>query len=80
MDIIFLRDLRIETIIGIYDWERRIKQTVSLDDDLQIHARQLLQRLYRELCPPRIAAKGRSYAAFPKDPGQQPGTVESRRD
>ena len=31
MDIIFLRDLRIETIIGIYDWERRIKQTVSLD-------------------------------------------------
>jgi 7,8-dihydroneopterin aldolase/epimerase/oxygenase len=31
MDIIFLRDLRIETLIGIYDWERRIKQTVSLD-------------------------------------------------
>jgi 7,8-dihydroneopterin aldolase/epimerase/oxygenase len=31
MDIIFLRDLRIETVIGIYDWERRIKQTVSLD-------------------------------------------------
>lgn len=31
MDIIFLRDLRIETLIGIYDWERRIRQTVSLD-------------------------------------------------
>lgn len=31
MDIIFLRDLRIETVIGIYDWERRIRQTVSLD-------------------------------------------------
>ena len=31
MYIIFLRDLRIETLIGIYDWERRIKQTVSLD-------------------------------------------------
>jgi len=31
MDIIFLRDLRIDTVIGIFDWERRIRQTVSLD-------------------------------------------------
>ena len=31
MDIIFISELRIETIIGIYDWERVTKQTVSLD-------------------------------------------------
>ena len=31
MDIIYLHDLRIETVIGVYDWERRIKQTVILD-------------------------------------------------
>jgi dihydroneopterin aldolase len=31
MDIVFLRDLKIETIIGIFDWEREIKQTVTLD-------------------------------------------------
>ena len=31
MDIVYIRDLRIETIIGIYDWEREIRQTVSLD-------------------------------------------------
>lgn len=31
MDIIYLNDLRIETVIGIYDWERRVKQTVILD-------------------------------------------------
>lgn len=31
MDIIYLRDLRIDTIIGIYDWERRMKQTIILD-------------------------------------------------
>ena len=31
MDIVFLRGLRVETVIGIYDWERRIKQTVVLD-------------------------------------------------
>jgi len=31
MDIIYLQDLRIDTIIGIYDWERRTKQTISID-------------------------------------------------
>ncbi|MCG8426075.1 MAG: dihydroneopterin aldolase [Chromatiales bacterium] len=31
MDIVFLRDLKLETVIGIYDWEREIKQTVILD-------------------------------------------------
>lgn len=31
MDIVFIEDLRIETVIGIYDWEKQIKQTVALD-------------------------------------------------
>jgi len=30
-DTIFLSDLRVETIVGIWDWERKIKQTVSID-------------------------------------------------
>ena len=30
-DTIFLRDLRVETVIGIWDWERKIRQTVSID-------------------------------------------------
>ena len=34
MDIIYLRELRIETVIGIYDWERRIKQPVIIDLDM----------------------------------------------
>ncbi len=34
MDIIYLRDLRIDTVIGIYDWERRIKQTIILDIEM----------------------------------------------
>jgi len=34
MDIVFIRDLRIDTVIGIYDWEREIKQTVVLDIEL----------------------------------------------
>ena len=34
MDIVFIQDLRIETVIGIYDWERKIRQTVSLDIEM----------------------------------------------
>ncbi len=34
MDTIFLRDLRIRTIVGIWDWERRLPQVVSIDLDL----------------------------------------------
>ncbi len=30
-DTIFLSDMRVETIVGIWDWERKIKQTVSID-------------------------------------------------
>lgn len=31
MDIIFLRRLAIETVIGIYDWERAIRQRIVID-------------------------------------------------
>lgn len=31
MDIIFLRDLKVDTVIGIWEWERRIRQTVVID-------------------------------------------------
>lgn len=34
MDIIYLHDLRIDTVIGVFDWERRIRQTVILDLDM----------------------------------------------
>jgi 7,8-dihydroneopterin aldolase/epimerase/oxygenase len=34
VDIIFLGGLEVETIIGIYDWERTTKQTVVLDIEM----------------------------------------------
>lgn len=34
MDLVFLHGLRVDTVIGIWDWERRIKQTLVLDVDL----------------------------------------------
>lgn len=30
-DIIFLKDLRIQTIVGVWEWERRLPQVVSID-------------------------------------------------
>ena len=30
-DTIFLSELRVDTVIGIWDWERKIRQTISID-------------------------------------------------
>ena len=30
-DIIYIKDLRVKTIIGIFDWERKVKLEVSID-------------------------------------------------
>ncbi|MDP1708532.1 MAG: dihydroneopterin aldolase [Gammaproteobacteria bacterium] len=34
MDIIYLHDLKIDAVIGIFDWERRVKQTITLGLDM----------------------------------------------
>lgn len=34
MDIVFIRDLRIATVVGIYAWERKVRQTVAIDLDM----------------------------------------------
>lgn len=39
MDKIFLRELEIDAVIGIWEWERRIKQKVSIDLDMAVDAR-----------------------------------------
>ena len=31
MDIIFISELKIETLIGIYEWEKTVPQTIQLD-------------------------------------------------
>lgn len=31
MDIIYIHELQVETVIGINDWERSVKQVVSMD-------------------------------------------------
>jgi dihydroneopterin aldolase len=34
MDRVFIEDLRIETTIGIYDWEKKIRQVVAFDIEM----------------------------------------------
>lgn len=34
MDVVFLHGLEIETVIGIYDWERQVTQKVIIDLDM----------------------------------------------
>ena len=36
MDIIFIADLRLDILVGVYDWERRVPQTVQLDLEIGI--------------------------------------------
>ena len=34
MDIIYLHGLKVDCIIGVWEWERRIRQTVTVDLDM----------------------------------------------
>jgi dihydroneopterin aldolase len=40
MDIVFIEDLAVETVIGIYDWERKIRQKVVFDLEMATDIRQ----------------------------------------
>ena len=34
MDIVYIRDLRIDVVIGIYEWEKRIKQQININIEM----------------------------------------------
>ena len=34
MDIIYLHGLRVEAVIGIWEWEKRIRQVIEIDLDM----------------------------------------------
>ena len=43
MDIIFITELKIDTVIGIYDWERKVKQTICIDLEMGTDIRKSAQ-------------------------------------
>ncbi len=36
MDIIFINDLRVDTVIGVWEWERRIRQTLVMQVEMGV--------------------------------------------
>jgi dihydroneopterin aldolase len=34
MDVVYIRDLRIDTFIGVYEWEQQVRQTISIDVEM----------------------------------------------
>ena len=40
MDIIFIQDFRLDMLIGVYDWERHVPQTVQLDIEIGLPPRE----------------------------------------
>ena len=36
MDLIYLHDLKVDCVIGIWDWERRTTQTMTIDIDIAV--------------------------------------------
>ncbi len=39
MDIVFLHEMKIDTVIGIWEWERKIRQTVVIDLEMSADIR-----------------------------------------
>jgi dihydroneopterin aldolase len=39
MDTIFINDFRLEILVGVYEWERRVPQTVQLDLEIGLPPR-----------------------------------------
>lgn len=44
MDTIFLKDLRVKTIVGIWEWERRMPQVISIDLEMAADIRRAAER------------------------------------
>jgi 7,8-dihydroneopterin aldolase/epimerase/oxygenase len=40
LDIIFISDFRLEILVGVYEWERRVPQTVQLDLEIGLPPRE----------------------------------------
>lgn len=43
MDIIFLKEFRVKTLIGIYPWEKKIPQTIELNIEIALPSQQASQ-------------------------------------
>ena len=42
-DVVFIEALKVDTVIGVYEWERSIQQTLQFDVEMRIDIRQAAQ-------------------------------------
>jgi len=64
-DVIFLRALAVECIIGFIDWERRLKQTILIDLELPVNCREAAvhDEVERTLDYKKVAKRVSAFAA-----------------
>lgn len=43
MDIVFIKGLTIDTVIGVYDWEKKIRQSIMLDIEMKFDIKNAAQ-------------------------------------
>lgn len=43
MDLLFIRELKVETIIGVFDWEKNNRQTLIIDVDMAVDIRKAVE-------------------------------------
>ena len=65
MDIVFLQQLQLEAVIGVYDWEREIRQPLTMDLELatDVKAAASTDRIQDALDYHAIAKRITSYVA-----------------
>ena len=49
MDKVFIKNLKVEAIIGIYEWERQVKQVISLDIEMDEIQNELQRKMVEEI-------------------------------
>ena len=48
MDKVFINNLQVETIIGIFDWEREVRQVISIDLEMEFDNKKAAKSDYIE--------------------------------
>ena len=50
MDKVFIKNLEVEAIIGIFQWEREVRQLISVDIEMDFHNKTFLSEQLTGVC------------------------------
>ena len=66
MDKVFIKNLQVETIIGIFEWEREVRQVVSIDLEMEFDNKKAAKSMILKM-PLRITREGKEGLVRLKD-------------